>query len=137
MDVRLSDEDVVQPDLLVVCNPLQIQRTHIEGPPKLAVEILSPDSLVRDRQLKMGLYARAGIQEYWIVTPFPSLIEIYELDAGRFRHCKSYSKDETLASPTFPELAFELSRVFDFPLEPEELEIMRVKEPPAKYHTPS
>jgi Uma2 family endonuclease len=44
MDVKLSDEDVVQPDLLVVCDPKQITRTHIEGPPSLVVEILSPDS---------------------------------------------------------------------------------------------
>ena len=44
MDVRLSDEDVVQPDLLVVCRPDQLTRTHIEGAPTLVVEILSASS---------------------------------------------------------------------------------------------
>jgi Uma2 family endonuclease len=40
MDVKLSEEDVVQPDLLVVCRPEQIRQAYIDGAPRLVVEIL-------------------------------------------------------------------------------------------------
>src|SRR5262245_54809384 len=72
MDVKLSDEDIVQPDILVVCDPNQVKTTHIEGAPALVVEILSPSSLAHDRVRKMNLYARFGVPELWIVTPYPS-----------------------------------------------------------------
>ena len=131
-DVRLSDVDVVQPDIFVVCNPAQVKPTHIEGPPTLVAEILSPSSVVHDHVRKFQLYARCGVQEYWIVTPYPALIEVYVLDGDHFRLAAGYEKDDTLRSPTFPELEMPLADVFDFPLEPGE-EIMVIKEARAPY----
>jgi Uma2 family endonuclease len=130
MDVVLSDEDVLQPDLLVVCNPQQTKRTHIEGAPTLVVEITSPSSTTRDRLLKLNLYARAGVKEYWIVTPWPSLVEVLLLEGGRYVMHSVFGKDDTLTSPSFPGLQVQLADVFDFPLEPGE-EPPVVKEPPA------
>lgn len=40
VDLKLSDEDVVQPDILVVCEPEKVKPSHIEGPPTLVIEIL-------------------------------------------------------------------------------------------------
>jgi Uma2 family endonuclease len=135
MDVVLSDEDIVQPDLLVVCNPSQIKRTHIEGAPTLVAEILSDSSTSRDRLLKLNLYARAGVKEYWIVTPWPSLVEVLLLEGTRYVVHKVFGKDDTLTSPTFPDMSVTLKDVFDFPLEPGE-EPPVAKEPPApKYQT--
>lgn len=130
MDLRLSDKDVVQPDLMVVCDQNQIKRTHIEGAPTLVVEILSSTSTSRDRLLKLDLYASAGVKEYWIVTPWPSLVEVLVLEGTRYVVHKVYGKDQTLTSPTFPDLKIELKDVFDFPFEPGE-EPPAVKEPPA------
>ncbi len=61
--------DVVQPDLLVICNPSQVKRTHIEGAPTLVVEIICDAFPHLVRHPKLHLYARSGVQEYWIVTP--------------------------------------------------------------------
>lgn len=130
MDVVLSDEDVVQPDLLVVCDPRQIKRTQIVGAPTLVVEILSDSTASRDRLLKLDLYARSGVKEYWIVTPWPSLVEVLLLEGTRYVVHKVFDKDDTLNSPTFPDLKIELRDVFDFPLEPGE-EPPAVHEPPA------
>lgn len=135
MDVKLSDEDIVQPDLLVVCDPKQIARTHIEGPPHLVVEVASESSHIHDRQAKSALYARFGIAEYWIVTPFPSLVEIFTLRDGAYVWAKSFAREETLASPSFPDLSLPLAPVFDFPLDDHEKELYRVKERPARYTT--
>ena len=130
LDVVLSDEDVVQPDILVVCEPGQIKRTHIQGAPALAVEIVSEHSARTDRMLKLQLYARAGVREYWIVTPWPSLVEVLLLQDGKYQVYGVYGKDNVLVSPSFPELKVDLKDVFNFPLEPGE-EPPVVREPPA------
>ncbi len=131
MDVRLSEEDVVQPDIPVVCDPKQIKPTHIEGAPALVVEILSPETEEHDRIRKSRLYARAGAKEYWIVTPHPSSVEVLVLDGPTYRLHGVYGKQERTASATFPELKIRLADVFDFPLEPHERP-PAIKEPPGR-----
>jgi Uma2 family endonuclease len=129
VDVRLTEVDVVQPDLLVVCQKDKIKPTHIDGAPTLVVEILSPSTAVKDRGVKMELYARSGIREVWIVTPYPSTVEVYSLMEQGYRLVKAYAKEQTLKSVAFQDLEVPLENVFDFPLEPGE-EVKAVREPP-------
>jgi len=114
LDVRLSATDVVQPDVLVVCDPRQITETHIEGAPVLVVEVVSPSSLSHDRVAKLRLYAAYGVKEYWLVTPYPHLAEVLVLDGSSYRIHGSYRKADTLTSPALPGLRLALERVFDF-----------------------
>ena len=114
-DVKLSGEDVVQPDIVVVCNRDQMKETHIEGPPALVIEILSPASLRHDRVRKMELYAKFGVKEFWLVTPEPPLIEVFVLAGTSYRLHGGYGPNETLRSPTFSKLKLSLTGVFDFP----------------------
>lgn len=132
-DVRLSDLDVVQPDLLVVCDDDQIKETHIEGPPTLVVEIISASSAIRDRHDKMALYAKHGVKECWLVTPFPAMVEVFVLDGDTYRWFRTFTKEETLESPSFPDLTIPLADVFTFPLTDEERELFVVRESPAQY----
>jgi Uma2 family endonuclease len=134
IDVRLTDTDVVQPDVVVVCRPAQIRPTHIEGPPALVVEILSPSTTVHDRRRKRALYARSGVTEYWIVTPHPSLVEVLVLRDGLYAVHAAYGKEDTLESPSFDGLRIELREVFEFPMEPGEEEARVVREPPPRYN---
>lgn len=136
MDVKLSEEDVVQPDLLVVCDPTRIQRTHIEGAPALAVEIISPRSVMTDRYRKIQLYARAGVPEYWIVTPHQPLVEIFVLNNGEYTLRALFTREDSLVSPSFPGLTFPLADVFDFPPEPGDEPPMIAAEPGPRYTTP-
>ena len=137
MDVKLSDTDIVEPDILVVCDPEMIKSTHIDGPPTLVVEILSPSSAVHDRLRKLHLYARAGIPEYWIATPFPSLIEVLVLRDKAYEIAGVYGRDDVLESVRFPGLRIDLSDVFSFPLTPEEEAVYEVREPPPRYRKDS
>ncbi|MBN1670013.1 MAG: Uma2 family endonuclease [Kiritimatiellae bacterium] len=134
-DVKLSDEDIVQPDVAIVCASDRIKPTHIDGPPTLVIEILSPSSMLHDRVHKMALYARAGVKEVWLVTPYPWLVEVFLLENGAYSLTHSYTKEDVLRSPTFPELAVELGKVFDFPVNPDE-EIKMIKEGRPSYGTP-
>lgn len=119
MDVKLSDYDLVQPDLLVVCEPHQLRRTHVEGPPRLLVEILSESTQRHDRVRKLNLYARSGVSEYWLVTPHPALIEVLHNDGAGFRVAGNYTDRDRLKSPAFPQLSLDLGPIFaDLPDQP-------------------
>lgn len=115
LDVMLSEDTVVQPDMLVVCDPKKITRTCVRGAPDLVVEILSPSSCSYDRLLKFKRYASAGVKEYWIVTPELASIEIFTLDNGAFRLHDGFLQQERLTSAVFPEVSFEMSAVFTEP----------------------
>ncbi|HEU0115768.1 MAG TPA: Uma2 family endonuclease [Thermomicrobiales bacterium] len=86
VDVRLSETDVVQPDLLFISQArLSIAGdVAIEGAPDLAVEILSPGTRGRDLGAKRDLYARAGVREYWLIDPVAGTIAMLTLRDGRY-----------------------------------------------------
>ena len=134
VDVKLSEQDVVEPDLVVVCNPNQVKTSHIEGAPTLVVEVLSTSTALYDRQRKMDLYARSGVKEVWLVTPCPASVETYLLIESGYRLAAVYGKVDTLKSATFPRLRVALGKVFDFPLEPGE-SVSMVGEGHPSYHT--
>jgi Uma2 family endonuclease len=86
VDVRLSEHDVVQPDLLFIVRGRLaiIGDAAIEGAPDLVVEVLSPGTRERDRGMKRDLYARAGVREYWLVDPPARTVEILSFEGGAY-----------------------------------------------------
>lgn len=78
--------------------------TRLEGPPDLVVEVISPDSVRRDRQEKHREYARAGVGEYWIIDPRPGRrrADFYRLDAGGQYELVATEDDETVVSTALP-----------------------------------
>ncbi len=74
-----STSDRVQPDLLFVSNERQgiITEKLMLGAPDLVVEILSPSTAHRDRGIKLDLYARCGVREYWIADPVEDVVDVW------------------------------------------------------------
>lgn len=75
------------PDILFVSTARAnlLLESHLEGPPDLAVEIVSRESQSRDRREKHQEYEAAGVREYWIVDPFTETVEVYGLNGeGKF-----------------------------------------------------
>ena len=85
-DVMLSDNDVVQPDLIYVSREREhiITQANIQGAPDLVVQILSPSSATRDRRDKFDLYARHGVAEYWLISPEARIVRVFVLRDGVF-----------------------------------------------------
>jgi Uma2 family endonuclease len=130
-DVRLSDRDVVQPDLAVVCEPEKVRPTHIEGAPTLVVEVLSPSTAAFDRVRKLAMYARSGVREVWLITPYPWLAEVLVLDGDSYRLAGACEKGDVLVSRAFPDLKICLEDVFSYPIdEREKIEMVREVHPP-------
>ena len=77
-----------EPDLLFVSRERAhfLTPTHLNGPSDLAVEIISPDSIVHDREEKFVEYQGAGVREYWLIDPEAMTAEFYELgENGRYQ----------------------------------------------------
>ncbi len=66
---RLSPKNAPEPDLAFVkTDRLGIVKPgYVDGPPDVAVEVVSPDSVERDYHEKRSRYEEAGVAEYWIV----------------------------------------------------------------------
>jgi len=87
-DVRLPKDgetadnkifDVVQPDIIVVCDPSKLDDKGCIGAPDLIVEVSSPSTSKRDLNLKFSLYERAGVKEYWVVYPKEEALSVFIL----------------------------------------------------------
>ncbi|MBI2203996.1 MAG: Uma2 family endonuclease [Candidatus Rokubacteria bacterium] len=107
LDVILSNTTVVQPDLIYIDPTRQhvVTRRAIEGPPTLAVEIISPSTPRIDRVTKLQLYARYHVPYYWIVDPEARTIDAYELVDDGYRLVATAHGTEALSLPPFPDLA--------------------------------
>jgi Uma2 family endonuclease len=92
VDVLLPTQDeaddltttVVQPDILVVCDPAKITERNVRGAPDWIIEVLSPASARHDHLTKRALYERAGVREYWLVHPVDRVVTVYTLQDGHF-----------------------------------------------------
>ena len=92
VDVRLPKADeaddaidtVVQPDVLVVCDPSKISERGVRGAPDWVVEVLSPGTASHDQINKRRTYERAGIAEYWLVHPTDRVLTVYRLENGAY-----------------------------------------------------
>lgn len=87
--VRLFEQDgdapedvdtMVQPDISVVCDSDKLDKHGCKGAPDLVIEILSPSTQRHDQLVKLGLYQRAGVREYWIVDPENKTVRVMLLD---------------------------------------------------------
>ncbi len=85
VDVQLTENDIVQPDLVVVLTENRIiTPSKVKGRPDHLIEILSPSSQSNDQVLKRKLYERVGVGEYWIVDPFEHQLEQLVLEQGGY-----------------------------------------------------
>jgi Uma2 family endonuclease len=115
-DLKLSDADVVQPDILVICDPTRIKPTHVEGPPLLVVEVLSPATATRDLREKKSLYESSGVKEYLVVDPMEHYAVRFLLGAdGSFDKGSVIAADEMLVFESLEKLEVPLWEVFELP----------------------
>ena len=121
-DVRLFEQDgdrpedvdtMVEPDITVVCDPSRLDDRGCKGAPDMVVEILSPSTRRHDRLVKLNLYQRAGVREYWIVSPEEQAVEVFLLSGdGLLLPHEVYSRDGIAKVNVLDGCFIELSKVF-------------------------
>jgi len=107
LDVELNQQNVVQPDILVVLNEHLdcITETHIIGAPDLVIEITDSNTANHDYGEKWEAYASAGVPEYWVVTPEELTIELLILDGSEYRSLGLFIGPAKLPSQVLPNLS--------------------------------
>ena len=116
VDVRLfykedeSDDIVVQPDIIVICDEKKRGKEGCRGAPDLVIEILSPSNTATEMQRKLHLYLQAGVLEYWVVDPEDNSIIVYNF---KDKSICGYNKDDSISVAVLPGLTVELKRVFE------------------------
>ena len=117
LDVRLfpkkdkSDNTVVQPDLLVVCDKNRLGKGSVDGPPDLAVEILSPSNSRKEMFLKFRYYLKAGIREYWTVDPEGKKVQVHIYENGRYLSA-GYEENARIPVTVLPGLEIDLESLW-------------------------
>ena len=112
IDVILTRNDVVQPDLVLVTDPTQISSRGIEGAPELLVEVLSSFTETYDRNTKARRYAALGIRHLWFVDTSDRRIEAYRLEGSMWSPVLEGERDDTLTHPDWPGLTIRLSEIW-------------------------
>ena len=113
-DVYLGPYRVVQPDLLFIARDRleRITRQYIAGAPDLIVEILSPGTRGHDLGWKKTLYAREGVQHYWVVDPLAAAVYPFVLGELGYADVMPLRGAATLTCPLFPGIASPVARLF-------------------------
>jgi Uma2 family endonuclease len=116
LDVRLSRETALQPDLVFISNARAgiIQENWIAGAPDLVVEVLPPSTATYDRATKLPIYAHAGVREVWLVDSQAKSLEVLKLQSDKYVVEALYTGDQVLTSNLFPDWRLPLRDLFDF-----------------------
>ena len=113
-DVVLSDHDVVQPDVFVVCDEQKITEQNIQGAPDLVVEVRSPSTARKDRREKMRLYETFGVREYILIDPDGQYAERFILERdGRFGRGEVFGPQQVMALDSIESVEIPLWEVFE------------------------
>ena len=120
--VRLFERDVeapedvdtmVEPDISVVCDKNKLDKNGCKGAPDMVIEILSPSTLRHDRLVKLGLYQRAGVREYWIVDPENRAVQVFLQDGnGSLKIHEEYGPGDVAKVNVLDGCFVELGKVF-------------------------
>jgi Uma2 family endonuclease len=117
--ITLPNHSEPEPDFTLVRNREDNYLSHHPMPDDILLVIeIADSSLDYDRQVKLPLYAEAGISDYWIVNLLEKQLEIYttpyQKSTGTFDYRQKQVKlpNETVSIPGFEELILDLNRVF-------------------------
>lgn len=115
VDVVLSDEDVVEPDVFFVAGDRLdlVQDDGVHGPPDFVMEALSPSDPRRDRKRKRDLYERFGVREYWIADPEQQVIEVLLHDGARFNSAGTFRPGDRIESRVLAGFEVDVSDLFN------------------------
>ena len=118
------NDDYVCPDIMVICDRKHLKGGSYSGVPKFIVETLSPSTAKRDKTEKKDIYEKAGVDEYWIVSPQGKSVEIYYLENGKYVleenyilqddiDDEDYNVETEITLRGFPHIKMQLKEIFD------------------------
>lgn len=111
-DAPEKADTMVEPDISVICDSGKLDQYGCKGAPDLVIEILSPSTRRHDRLVKLRLYQRAGVREYWIADPESETVQVFLLAGNLLLPHEEYGKNEIAKVNVLDGCFIELSRIF-------------------------
>lgn len=115
-----------EPDILFIGKARldQLHSGFMDGAPDLVVEVISPESIDRDRGRKFVEYEAEKIPEYWLIDPIREQAEFYRLGKDNHYHQALPGADGIFHSQAVPGFRLHVAGMWEDPL-PDELDILR------------
>ena len=114
-DVYLSENDLVQPDVFVICDKSIITKEKINGVPDVIFEVLSPSTAKKDRWEKKHLYEKYGVKEYILIDQDALYAEQFILmENGQYHKGDMFEAEDTITLHTLPDIEIPLAEIFEF-----------------------
>jgi len=116
--VIFTEADGVIPDVVWVSRErlarIADASGHLRGAPELVVEVLSPGRANerRDRETKLDLYGRYGVEEYWLLDWRTRTVTIFRRSGDGLARVARLTSGDTLTSPLLPGLTLPIARLF-------------------------
>ena len=116
--VILIDDDNVAPDVVWVSKERFRTARGADGKlhelPELVMEVLSPGTSNerRDRDVKLNLYSRRGVEEYWIVDCAARLVDVYRRDGDALRIVATLGAEDELRTDLLPGFVLPVGQLF-------------------------
>ncbi|MEM7183495.1 MAG: Uma2 family endonuclease [Spirochaetota bacterium] len=113
LDVHLDEENIVQPDILFV----SIRRSSIVGKfvfgaPDFVVEVISKGSKNTDEKIKLALYGKFDVTEYWLIYPEKHTVDVYHNKLGVMVKKQTAQVGEQIESKAIEGFTFSLRDIF-------------------------
>ena len=111
-------EDDVAPDIIWISQAKLGTALETDGKlhkaPELVIEVLSPGSTNahRDREVKLKLYSRRGVDEYWVINWQEQELEVYRREDAVLVLNKTLHPNDTLQSPLLPGFRCQVGQLF-------------------------
>lgn len=116
--VIFAEDEAAAPDLVWISherlNTALAEDGKLHQAPELMVEVLSPGSANerRDREAKLLMYARRGVDEYWIVSWQARTVDVYRRGVHDLHYVATFSEADTLTSPLLPDFSTPVRDLF-------------------------
>ncbi len=119
--IIFADDDDVAPDVVWISKERADVALEADGKlhlaPELVVEVLSPDNNneKRDREVKLKLYSRRGVSEYWRVSWPKRQLELYRRNPAELalELVQTLFENDTLKSSLLPGFSCQVSELFE------------------------
>jgi Uma2 family endonuclease len=105
---------IVQPDVIIICDPTKNKEAYIEGAPDFIIEVLSDSTRSKDTIIKLNKYASVGVKEYWMVDPINKTVMIAMLGEDNFYLMESVKAEGKVALRTQEGLSIDFDDIFNW-----------------------
>lgn len=114
-DVKLDEENVVQPDILFIAKVHYdiLTKQGASGTPDLVVEVLSPANYKAERERKKETYRKFGVTEYWEIQPKTQVVSVEILEENTYKLFSEAQEKGKVKSSILEGFEIEISTLFE------------------------